>query len=92
LGITYIFEELVMRSNVNETLQKIPTTRLIRIREVMNLVGLSKSHIYYLAAQGKFPKRVSLVPGGTSVAWLHDEIIDWLEGRVAERDGGLNND
>jgi len=81
-----------MRSNVNEKLQKIPTTRLIRIREVMNLVGLSKSHIYHLAAQEKFPKRVSLVPGGTSVAWLHDEIIDWLEGRVAERDGGLNND
>ena len=81
-----------MRSNVNETLQKIPTTRLIRIREVMNLVGLSKSHIYHLAAQGRFPKSIPLVSGGTSVAWLHDEIMDWLEGRVAERDGGLNSE
>ncbi len=59
-----------MRSNVNETLQKIPTTRLIRIREVMNLVGLSKSHIYHLAAQGKFPKNMPLVSGGTSVRMM----------------------
>ena len=81
-----------MKNEKSGTITHNQTTRLIRIREVMNLVGLSKSHIYYLAAQGKFPKRVSLVPGGTSVAWLHDEIIDWLEGRVAERDGGLNND
>jgi prophage regulatory protein len=65
---------------------------LIRVTEVMNVVGLSKSGTYHLAAQGKFPKSIPLVSGGTSVAWLHDEIMDWLEGRVAERDGGLNNE
>jgi prophage regulatory protein len=58
----------------------------------MNVVGLSKSGTYHLAAQGKFTKSIPLVSGGTSVAWLHDEIMDWLEGRVAERDGGLNNE
>tara|TARA_B110000238_G_scaffold151689_1_gene163748 strand:- start:554 stop:721 length:168 start_codon:yes stop_codon:yes gene_type:complete len=46
----------------------------------------------HIAAQGKFPKSMPLVSGGTSVVWLHDEIMDWLEGRVAERDGGLNNE
>jgi prophage regulatory protein len=85
LGITYIFEELVMRSNVNEKLQKIPTTRLIRIREVMNLVGLSKSHIYYLAAQGNFPKSIPLVPGGTSVAWIETEIEDFINQQIKAR-------
>ena len=65
---------------------------MIRIREVMNVVGLSKSGTYHLAAQGKFTKSIPLVSGGTSVAWLHDKIMDWLEGRVAERDGGLNNE
>ena len=58
----------------------------------MNVVGLSKSGTYHLAAQGKFPNSIPLVSGGTSVAWLHDEIMDWLEGRVAERDGGLNSE
>ena len=74
-----------MRSNVNETLQKIPTTRLIRIREVMNLVGLSKSHIYHLAAQGKFPKSIPLVPSGTSVAWLESEIEDFIAQQIKAR-------
>ena len=26
------------------------------------------------------------------MAWLHDDVMDCLQGRVAERDGGLNND
>ena len=74
-----------MRSNVNETLQKIPTTRLIRIREVMNLVGLSKSHIYHLAAHGRFPKSIPLVPGGTSVAWIETEIEDFINQQIKAR-------
>ena len=51
----------------------------------MDLVGLSKSHIYYLAAQGKFPKRVSLVPGVTSVAWLESEIEDFINQQIKAR-------
>jgi prophage regulatory protein len=61
------------------------TTRLIRIREVMNLVGLSKSHIYYLAAQGNFPKSIPLVPGGTSVAWIETEIEDFINQQIKAR-------
>ncbi|WP_415355181.1 helix-turn-helix transcriptional regulator [Halioglobus sp. Uisw_031] len=57
-----------MKNEKNSTISNIQTTRLIRIRQVMNLVGLSKSHIYHLAAQGKSPKSIPLVPGGTSVA------------------------
>ena len=59
--------------------------RLIRIREVMNMVGLSKSHIYFLASQGKFPKSISLVPGGTSVAWLESEIEDFINQQIKAR-------
>ena len=59
--------------------------RLIRIRDVMKLVGLSKSHIYFLAAQGKFPKSISLVPGGTSVAWLESEIEDFINQQIKAR-------
>ena len=33
----------------------------------MNVVGLWKSDTYHLAAQGKFPKSMPLVSGGTSV-------------------------
>ena len=60
--------------------------RFIRIKEVRELTGLSRSYIYSLSADGIFPKSVPLVPGGTARAWLCDEVMDWLEGRVAARD------
>lgn len=65
--------------------------RLIRIRDVMKLSGLSKSHIYALGAQGRFPKSVALVPGGTSRAWVEAEVIGYLQERITERDQGMTN-
>ena len=60
--------------------------RLIRIAKVRELTGLSRSYIYSLSAEGLFPRSVPLVPRGTARAWLYNEVMDWLEGRVAERD------
>lgn len=61
------------------------TTRLVRIREVMQLTGLSKSYIYQLTAQKSFPDRVKLVKGGTAVAWDLSEINEWINERIADR-------
>ena len=74
-----------MKNEQNSTIRHNQTTRLIRIREVMNLVGLSKSHIYYLAAQGNCPKSIPLVPGGTSVAWIETEIEDFINQQIKAR-------
>ena len=67
------------------------SNRLIRIREVMNLTGLSRSYIYALAEDGRFVKSISLVPGGTSRAWVFSEVLNWLEERIAERDQEAGN-
>ncbi|MEA1990243.1 MAG: AlpA family phage regulatory protein [Pseudomonadota bacterium] len=58
--------------------------KLIRIGEVSNLTTISKSHIYTLARQGKFPKprKISV---NTSV-WLESEILQWMEEQL-----GLNS-
>jgi prophage regulatory protein len=73
--------------NVNGQLPK-----LIRIKAVIGLTGISKSYIYDLSNRGLFPKSVQLVPGGSSVAWLESEIQKWIVSRVQERDeGGINN-
>ena len=61
------------------------TNRLIRIRDVMALTGLSKSYIYQLCENQQFPNRVHLVKGGTSVAWLASEVNEWIEQRITER-------
>lgn len=65
--------------------------RLIRIREVMRLSGLSKSHIYALGAEGRFPRSVPLVPGGTSRTWVAAEIRQYIEQRIAERNSGVTH-
>ncbi|EKO3666877.1 MULTISPECIES: helix-turn-helix transcriptional regulator [Vibrio] len=58
--------------------------RLIRLKEVLDMTGLSRAYMYKLMAEKKFPKSVSL--GFRSVAWLESEIQDWILERVAERD------
>ena len=60
--------------------------KLIRIKSVIRLTGLSKSYIYALSEKGLFPKNIQLVPGGTSVAWVEGEIREWIDQRIQSRD------
>ena len=59
---------------------------ILRMKDVQPLVGLSKSYIYRLGKEGRFPKPVSIMPNGKSVGWVEHEVHSWLEQRIAERD------
>lgn len=65
------------------------STRLIRIREVQAMTGLSRSYVYHLVSSGILPAPVRLVPGGTSRAWVASEIDAWVSERIAERNSGV---
>jgi prophage regulatory protein len=80
-------KELDRNSQNNDQIRK-----LIRIRSVIESTGLSKSYIYALSNRDLFPKSVALVPGGSSVAWVESEIMDWIDSRIEERDEGALND
>lgn len=54
-------------------------TRLIRLPEVLQLVGLGRSTIYRWMAEGKFPKPVQL--GTYVVAWAHEDVEAWIAAR-----------
>lgn len=54
--------------------------RFIRLTEVINKVGLSKSQIYQLVAEGNFPKQVRI--SARAVAWKDFEIEEWMCGRM----------
>ncbi|MFM5301830.1 helix-turn-helix transcriptional regulator [Aeromonas caviae] len=60
--------------------------RLIRIREVIQKTGLSKSSIYDLMARGQFPKPVRLT--ARSVAMIESEVDAWIAERIAARHVG----
>jgi prophage regulatory protein len=57
----------------------VQTKTVIRLPAVKGKTTLSKSAIYRLEAEGKFPKRVRL--GENSTGWYEEEIQEWLASR-----------
>ena len=53
--------------------------KLLRIREVMEITGLSRMTIYRMEKAGDFPSRRRL--GTNSVAWIEGEVNAWVEAR-----------
>ncbi|MCP4596138.1 AlpA family transcriptional regulator [Neptuniibacter sp.] len=62
-------------------------TIFVKLPQVMAQTGLSKSHLYALAQKGEFPKQVKL--SARSSAWVESEVAEWIESRIASRDGGI---
>ena len=59
-------------------------SRFLRLRDVINRVGMKKSSIYALMKKGEFPKQIKL--SARSSAWVESEIDEWVDSRVAARD------
>ena len=61
------------------------THKLVSKKELKSVYGVpySFAHIARLEAAGLFPKRVKL--GACRVAWLCEEVQDWIDERVALR-------
>ena len=57
--------------------------RLLRLNEVKQCTGLSKSSIYNQIDDGTFPQPVPI--GARAVAWVEDEIQEWINNRITER-------
>lgn len=61
--------------------------RLIRIKETIEVTGLSRSRIYQYINEGKFPASVSL--GGRSIAFVESEIQTWVANVIGLRDDNI---
>jgi len=55
-------------------------TRILRLPDVLQLVGLSKSTVYALIKAGLFPAPVRL-SGARAVGWILESVIFWIEDR-----------
>ena len=53
--------------------------RVLNVRDVVSMTGLSKVTIWRKEKSGAFPKRINLTP--RRVGWIESEIIGWLESR-----------
>jgi prophage regulatory protein len=55
---------------------------VMKMKDLVGVVGLSRSYIYALQARGEFPSPIRLVKGGRATGYLRSEIDDWLKGRI----------
>ena len=54
--------------------------KILRLKEVKTMTGLSRSTIYSEIAKGKFPKQIQLT-GARAVGWHESAIVQWIESR-----------
>lgn len=60
--------------------------QILRLPEVKARTGLSRSTLYQLIRDDKFPRPVAL--GARAVGWPADEVAGWIEQRIrASREG-----
>ena len=57
--------------------------RLITMKEVIRICGLSRPSIYRLIDTGDFPRRISV--GERSVRWIEDEVVLWVNQTIEHR-------
>jgi len=55
--------------------------KLLRLPQVMDLVGLRRTEIYRRISNGTFPSPVHL--GARAVAWVESDIEAWIAQRIA---------
>jgi len=59
------------------------THKLILSDELAKIIPYSQNHLRRLEAAGDFPKRIRI--GANRVAWLKDEVENWIADRVNSR-------
>lgn len=57
--------------------------KFIRLNQVKEKTGLSRSSIYQFIKEGKFPAQVKL--GQRAAAWVDSEVEDWISDRISNR-------
>ena len=55
-------------------------TKLYRLKQVLELTGLSRSSLYSLIKTGQFPEQINI--GLRAVAWRAGDVIDWIDSRI----------
>ena len=52
------------------------TTRLLTLREVTAITALSRSAVYAMMAESRFPKPIRI--GSRAVRWVEQELLDFI--------------
>jgi len=59
------------------------SNKIIKLTDVQNITTFSRSTIYRLISQGKFPKQIKL--SERSTGWIEQEVLDYLDNCINNR-------
>lgn len=54
--------------------------QILRVRRVASRMDVSKSSVYKLVREGKFPRGLKI--GERAVGWLETDVDNWIEARA----------
>ena len=57
--------------------------RLLRLSQVLDMVGFGKTYVYAMINSGNFPAPCK--PGGTASRWSETEVLTWVAECAAQR-------
>ncbi len=61
------------------------TIRILRLKQVLDRVGISRAQLYLLMGEDRFPKNFSLCgPTGRAVGWRESDVDAWI-GRLEQQ-------
>lgn len=63
-------------------------SKFLRLGSVLARVGLSRSQVYKMIGSGQFPSQVKL--SSRSVAWIEEEISEWMSGKLPSKISRIN--
>jgi predicted DNA-binding transcriptional regulator AlpA len=66
--------------------------RILRFNQVQELIPFSRSYIYNLISQDRFPSPVKLIEGGRGAGWWEHEIRAYVESRHKDTRGSGHNE
>ncbi len=59
------------------------TNRRLRLKQVLEIIPVSRATIYKWVREGKFPQQEALGP--RTSAWKESEVMEWLDSRGGEK-------
>lgn len=67
---------------MTELVQENYIVAMLRMKQLTQYTGLSKSHLHHLVREGQFPKPVKL--STRCSAWKREEVDKWLNSKEQE--------
>ena len=55
--------------------------KILRVKDIVEMTGISRVTIWRMERRGEFPQRMQLSDSGRSVGWMESDIKDWMQSR-----------